>query len=326
MQKIQKTIEIVRSSTGRLSSMGQDSAEAIQAVLADKYSQVTITIVNNIADLEGIAARRPDLVFLGLKYIFDAKYSGREDSTKIWVSEYLDNKGIAYTGSNQFSHALEANKQLAKQQVHNAGFKTSPFHVIQLGDTFDVDTDLKFPLFVKPTNRGGGQGIDRNSVVHNNEELHSKVNSIANLLFADSLIEEFLPGREFSVAILRDETKALTAMPIELIAKPDSRGIRMLSNFVKSSNEEQVIAVLDAPLRARINDLAIGVFNALGARDYGRIDIRLDEDGVPHFLEANLIPSLISGYGSFPKACILNGGIEYKPMILSIAHAGMLRS
>jgi len=64
----------------------------------------------------------------------------------------------------------------------------------------------------------------------------------------------------------------------------------------------------------------------LGARDYGRIDIRLDATGTPHFLEANLIPSLISGYGSFPKACVMNIGLEYEPMIMRIANLGLSRN
>lgn len=75
-----------------------------------------------------------------------------------------------------------------------------------------------------------------------------------------------------------------------------------------------------------MSTLALASFHALGARDYGRIDIRLDSDGVANFLEANLIPSLISGYGSFPKACELNIGLEYEPMIISITELGLIRN
>ena len=143
---------------------------------------------------------------------------------------------------------------------------------------------------------------------------------------ADALVEEYLPGREFSVAILKDEdTTAFQVMPIELIAPADSYGARLLSGQVKMSNSEQVLQVIDEAIKSKVTKLALDAFYTLGARDYGRIDIRLDAEGVPHFLEANLIPSLISGYGSFPKACKLNIGLEYGPMILRIAQLGLSR-
>ena len=115
-------------------------------------------------------------------------------------------------------------------------------------------------------------------------------------------------------------------MPIELIAPLNDKDTRILSGKVKSSNTEQAIAVTDAAVKSVVSELALDVFTALGARDFGRIDIRMDDQGVPHFLEANLIPSLISGYGSFPKACLLNLGLDYEPMIMNIAQLGLARS
>jgi D-alanine-D-alanine ligase len=66
-------------------------------------------------------------------------------------------------------------------------------------------------------------------------------------------------------------------------------------------------------------------FVALGARDYGRIDIRMDSHGVPHFLEANLISSLLRDYGNFPKACLLNSNIDYENMIYRIIDLSLSR-
>ena len=73
-------------------------------------------------------------------------------------------------------------------------------------------------------------------------------------------------------------------------------------------------------------ELALHVFHALGARDYGRIDIRLDGAGVPHFLEANLMPSILKDYGNFPKACMLNETIGYEESILRIVDLAFERS
>lgn len=185
---------------------------------------------------------------------------------------------------------------------------------------------LTFPLFIKPTNRGGGLGINSDSVANNFYELEPKIQSIAANLESDSLVEEYLPGREFSVAILKYEaSEEFAVMPIELIAPPDERGLRFLSGKVKSSNSEQAVAIADEIIKSKVTALAIDVFEALGARDYGRIDIRFDKEGTPHFLEANLIPSLISGYGSFPKACLLNINLDHEQMILRIARLGLAR-
>jgi D-alanine-D-alanine ligase len=308
--------------------MSRRSAVAILATLSDHYAKVEIVIVNTVADLEVVAAHPPDLVFLGMKFVPDDRASVVGLDGKLWLTDYLDEHGIAYTGSCQTAHELELNKPLAKQRALEAGLATSKFYVIpphQLPDR--TNTSLTFPVFIKPANRGGGLGIDSNSVAFNIDELRAKVQSITQKLRSDALVEEYLPGREFSVAILRDEySPELRAMPVELIAQPDQRGIRMLSGRVKAANAEQVRPVTDQPIRARVTSLALKVFQVLGARDYGRIDIRLDSQGVPHFLEANLIPSLISGYGSFPKACELNQHLGYGPMIRRIARLGLERA
>ena len=70
----------------------------------------------------------------------------------------------------------------------------------------------------------------------------------------------------------------------------------------------------------------MAVFDALTARDFARIDIRIDKMGEPQFLEANLIPSLINGYGSFPKACVINLDLDYESMILSIVRLALDRA
>ncbi len=327
MVKINKHIEIVSSSDTTLSSLSQESRDAILATLSQYYTNVGITMVNTIADLRALVARQPDLVFLGMKFIPTSPHLGINDLEKIWLSTYLELHNITYTGSTQDAHELELNKPLSKLQIQNVGLPTSKFHVAkqhQLLETQDIT--LQYPVFIKPANRGGGLGIDSRSVAYDFASLHAKVQAITTDLGSDSLIEEYLPGREFSVAVLKNETDAgYAVMPIELVAEPDVHGARMLSGEVKSSNQEVVLEVTDPICRSQIIELALDVFHALGARDYGRIDIRMDSNNVPHFLEANLIPSLIKGYGSFPKACMLNQNLSYEPMILQIVNLAFSR-
>jgi D-alanine-D-alanine ligase len=328
MNKINKHIEIVRSTGKGLSSMSQESSDAILAVLDKHYARVGVSIVNTLSDLEALVARKPDLVFLGMKFVPQDHALGLADPNKIWITGYLDEHGISYTGSNQMAHELELNKPLAKQCVLDAGLNTSRFYVARQNQPQPRDSmPLLFPLFIKPTSRGGGLGVDGFSVANNFDELESKVLSLSTDLQSDSLVENYLPGREFSVAILKDEHSAeFLVMPLELIAPLGKQGTRLLSGQVKSSNAERVVEVTDEIIKAKVTTLAINVFHALGARDYGRIDIRMNKAGTPQFLEANLLPSLISGYGSFPKACVLTMGLDYEPMILGIVRLGLVRN
>ncbi|HSX35372.1 MAG TPA: hypothetical protein VLH84_00385 [Patescibacteria group bacterium] len=323
-EKIQKHIEIVRSSNKALSSMSQKSCDAIYALLKSHYATVGVSTVNDIADLGQLVAKRPDLVFMGIKYVH-----GPLPNTKVWISEYLEQHGIGHTGSPKGAIELEQNKPLAKQRVHDAGLTTSPFMVVKRGDTFDVAASaMQFPLFAKPADLGAGQGVDDNSIVHNQADLNSKIASLATDLGADALIEEFLSGREYSVAVLKEEASdSLMVMPLELVAGPNIHGQRILSYALKSAPlETPVFPVTDKRVRAALIELATNAFRALGARDYGRIDIRMSADGVPHFLEANLIPCLIRGSGNFPKACAMNQGMGYEAMILHIVRLGLARS
>jgi D-alanine-D-alanine ligase len=194
-------------------------------------------------------------------------------------------------------------------------------------DTPHNQTDLHYPLFVKPLDRGGGLGIDAQSVVYDEVQLQTKLQSLTNDYQADALVETYLPGREFSVAILKDELfNSYSTMPLELIAPLDEHGHRLLSDAVKTADTETFLPVETGVLKESIKRLALKVFHAIGAQDYGRIDIRLDAHGVPQFLEANLIPSLLDHYGNFPKACLLNEGLAYEPMLLQIVALGLKRA
>jgi len=328
MRKINQHIEIVASTVMGLSSMSQKSRLAALAVLSRHYTHVGITIVNNLSDLEALVANQPDLVFLGMKFIPSDAELGRQDPDRIWLSDYLDQRGIAYTGSGQAAHELELDKSLAKQRMVEAGLDTSPFIVARQHHPLSLnEVTLTFPVFIKPTDRGGGAGVDSASLATNFKELQAKVSWISSKLQADSLIEQYLPGREFSVAIIKDEfTDEYIAMPLELVAPADQNGARFLSAKIKSSDLETFKTITNGAIKTKVTELAMSAFHALGARDYGRIDVRLDESGTVHFLEANLIPSIIKDYGNFPKACMLNLQMNYETMLIRIVNLALARS
>ena len=128
--------------------------------------------------------------------------------------------------------------------------------------------------------------------------------------------------QEYSVGIFEDSIDGtLRAMPIEIIVKENKDGHRILDYNVKKNDEEKVIPVTDIKIFKKLSKLAKDSFKALGGKSLGRIDIRMDHRGIPHFMEANLMPGLRKGY--FYRSCVLNLDMSYEDMIFSIANTGL---
>lgn len=326
MMKINKHIEIVRTEITHYSSMGSKSCKKIHKTLSKHYQQVGVTTVNNLTDLELLVNKRPDLVFLGLKRLPRVESMGNAVSDDVWISEYLDDAGISYTGSDRFATELEFDKALAKELVDKAGLPTANFFTSIPGQYISAQhIPLSFPLFIKPLNAGGGKGINDDSVVRDFLGFQQKIQAIYTSFGCASLVEQYLQGREFSVAILENTyDDKLALMPIEIITQKNARGDRILSSQVKIEDNELVVAVDDESIRTEISRLATEVYRLLGARDLGRIDIRMDSNRKAHFLEANLMPGPGTRY--FAGACHINQGMDYETMILRIVELGLARS
>jgi len=318
-------IEIVTSNNPRLNDLPEDARRTILTVLRKHYTKVSVTIVDDFPDLEKLVAKRPDLVVLGMGLVPLDSSKSYDASPKVWLSTYLEEHNIAHTGSDIDALILQRNKNDAKQEMLNAGLRTAPYFAVEMHQPVPQH-NLTFPLFVKPTNRGDGKGIDEKSLVYSAPELNAKVLSIHKDCGSDALVEEYLPGREFSVAVLQQiDSTNLLAMPIEITTPVDKKGNSFLSEAVKKADLEEASVVDDPTLKKALNELAVGAFTVLGARDYGRIDLRLDNSGFPNFIEANLMPGL-SDHGYLSRCFRLNESLSYEDMILSIVNLGLRRA
>jgi D-alanine-D-alanine ligase len=324
MKIINKHIEIVSSSNKRLSSMSEKSYIMIKQSLSKYYKNVGITLVDDLEDLEKLVLMMPDLVFLGVKRI--PRTPTKSDSNPyIWVSEYLEKSGIPYTGSGVDATILEQDKNRAKDIIKKAGLKTSPYFVTYTKQhTSESQIPLKFPLFIKPPNLSGGMGVNDASVVHNFKQYKSKIKSLENDFGSESLVEEYLTGREFTVAILQSSTDlSLQTSSLEILPTANKQGDYIIGSDMKSSSiETPVNGVEKGEMNDAITNLASNAFKAIGASGYGRVDIRLNSKGEPHFMEINLIPSTINGSGNFQKAIEKNLGLKYDDMLLHIVNLG----
>lgn len=322
-RKIEKTIEIITVPKPADATKNQKNVgivldeERIQEILAKHYETVTITEINSHGDLEKLATRNPDLVFSGVKYF---EFFGKT----LWLNDYLDICGIPYIASGKIALDRESDKGRAKAIMQQAGITTARFFTTSPGEHPTEDSiPVSFPLFIKPVTGGDSRGVDANSVVTDLKGFLAKVAEIQNLQKSRSLVETYLAGEEYSVGIFEDiATGILTAMPIQIIVEENRNGNRILDFDIKRNDAERVIAVTDPAVHMQLSDLAKAAFKALNGKSFGRIDIMMSEGGVPHFIEANLMPGLRKGY--FYRGCSLNLDMSYEQMILKIAANGLI--
>ena len=290
--------------------------EKILKILSKRYKNVSITTINSKEDLEKLAIRKPDLVFSGVKYF---NFNNRN----VWLNDYLEMYDIPYIASNREALGNESNKSKAKKIMRQAKIKTADFFITTPGKhQTELSIPIKFPLFIKPVVGGDSRGIDANSIVYDFLSFKAKVLDIKLKHNLSSLVETYLPGKEYSVGIFEDNTNgSIRAMPIEIIVKKNVDGHSILDFDVKKNDEEKVIPVTDVNIFNKLSTLAKDSFKALDGKSLGRIDIKMDHLGVPHFIEANLMPGLRRGY--MYRGCLFNLNMNYEEMILFIAKNGL---
>ena len=320
--KINKSIEIVIVHNPGEKNFHQDNVgiileeNKILKILSKRYTDVSITKIDNKKDLDRLLKRKPDLVFSGVKYFnFNDK--------KIWLNDCLEAYDIPYIASSRTALDNESDKNLAKKIVLKAKIKTADFFVTEPDQhQHESSIPISFPLFIKPVKGGDSRGIDSNSIAYNFSSFKKKVLEIKTKHNLSSLVETYLPGKEYSVGIFQDSINGtLRAMPIEIIIKKNINGHCILDFDVKKDDEEKVIAVTNKKILKKLSKLAKKAFKALGGKSLGRIDIKMNHQGVPHFMEANLMPGLRKGY--FYRSCLLNLDMNYDDMILNIANTGL---
>ena len=320
--KINKSIEIVVVHNPGEKNFHQDNVgiileeNKVLKILSKRYADVLITKINTKKDLDRLLKRKPDLVFSGVKYF-------NFNNEKVWLNDCLEAYDIPYIASSKAALDNESDKNIAKKLMLKAKIKTADFFVTNQDEHENVSSiPLPFPLFIKPLKGGDSRGIDSNSVAYNFSSFKKKVLEIRTKHNLSSLVETYLPGKEYSVGIFQDSIKGtLRAMPIEIVVKKNINGQRILDFDVKKNDEEKVIAVTDVKIFKKLSKLAKEAFKALGGKSLGRIDIKMNDQGVPHFMEANLMPGLRKGY--FYRSCLLNLDMNYDDMIFNIANTGL---
>lgn len=271
--------------------------------------------------VEELLERPPDLVFN------IAEGSGTR-SREAHVPAVCEMLGVPFTGSDPLTLAATLDKAVAKRLVASAGIATPRFAVFESAADFGKFGSLGFPCIAKPLREGSSIGIRRTSRVDDADALKDEIERLLADYEEPVLVEEFLPGAEFTVGILGEgeSARALGVMEIEPV------GVAV-EDFVYSlevkRNFQREVAYHVPPRRSAslvhaIEELALASARALGCRDLSRIDVRLDADGVPYFLEANPLPGLAPGTGDVVILSEL-AGIPYVELIDRVVRTALAR-
>jgi len=255
------------------------------------------------------------------------------------IASMLELLNIPYTGSGPLTLATCINKVRVKEILMHHGILTPNYQVFYSRNK-KLDPELKFPLIVKPVCMDNSIGITKDSVVHDEEELRSKVGFILRTYDQPALVEEFIDGREITVGIVGNGRSA-TVLPLsEVLYNKWPENLDKIYSYEakwqKDTDSWQGLSI-DCPAdlpkyqEYRIKRTALQVYDILGCKDYGRIDFRLSKEGVPYVLEMNPNPGISPVVTSdeqpdFMPYAAIKSGMTYDDLILKIFEEALDRN
>ncbi len=234
-------------------------------------------------------------------------------SREAQVPALLEAFDIPYVFSDPLTLALTLDKAMTKHVVRDAGVPTADFAVI----TTEADIakiTLGFPLFLKPVAEGSGKGVNARSKVDDKEQLESVARHLLKQYRQPALVEEFLPGREFTVGITGTGLEAKVLGVLEIVPLPKFIGHGYGYENKETWEDKLKIVRAEGPEAQAAGQVALAAWRVLRCRDGGRADIRLDKNGLPCFIEVNPLAGIRPGYSDL---CFIANfeGLSYQQLI-----------
>ncbi len=216
-------------------------------------------------------------------------------SREAQVPALLEAYDIPYVFSDPLTLALCLDKAMTKRVLRDAAVPTAAFALVER-ETDIAKVSMDFPLFLKPVSEGSGKGVDARSRVANRDEMESVARDLLARFRQPVLVEEFLPGREFTVGITGTGDTASVLGVIEIVPTGKYVGHGYgLENKSDWEGKLDIVPVDDAEARAAAA-VALAAWKVLRCRDGGRADVRLDRHGSPRFIEVNPLAGIRPGY------------------------------
>jgi D-alanine-D-alanine ligase len=302
-----------------------DTIQAVVGALSERHEVIPVDAADHA--YETLRDCRPDIVF---NMAEGSSGPCREGHIPAML-EYLN---LPYTASDPLTLNICLDKARAKEILAYHGLPTARFKVVSLKN-FSFNS-LHYPLVVKPLYEGSSIGIRNDSLVRTRQEMKERVSWLLDSYREPALVEEYLPGREFTVAILGngDQARALPIVEIKFDSLPP--GVNPIYSFEAKwiwDDCSHPLEIFECPARLRpelkheIERICLQAYRILRCRDWCRIDVRLDAMERPHIIELNPLPGILprpENNSCFPKAARA-AGMSYNQLINSVLDAAIQR-
>jgi D-alanine-D-alanine ligase len=277
---------------------------------------------------QNLALARPDLVF----NMAEGLHGQSREALVPAICEYL---AVPYTGSDPLTLALSLHKGRTKETLAYRGVPTAPFICVDALAGLERMA-LPFPVFVKPIAEGSGKGVFTTNLCATPQALHERVGFLLERYAEPVLIETYLPGPEFTVAILGNGVEAYCLPVVGFDFSTLPQGAAPVYGYEAKwvwDRPEAPLAIFQCPapvpaaLYREVERTALDAYHALGCRDWCRVDLRVDRFGVPNILELNPLPGVIPDpamNSCFPKAARA-AGFAYDELIQEVVRIAWRR-
>ena len=301
--------------------------EALRDALCTNGKTAQIAFVESMDDFtRAIENNSFDIIWSALYHISDkADIIGLSVADDAWLADRFDARGLPYIGPNALTMKQLINKTETHSILHAAGVAVPGHHQVDRGGDLP---DMPFPAFVKPSCESRSVGITDQSVVENRQQLADRIAFIHHEYDQPALVEEYLPGQEYTVLMLGNGDRqeflpGIVTIDGEYgkypILRADMRGV----GITKIRRPETLIDESIALCRQAVNTL-----NCL---DHVRVDMRVDGNGGLRIIEVNGIPGLKPLKSWSPQMYTLYHGSpqgpdhDYREMVNLIVDSAMER-
>jgi D-alanine-D-alanine ligase len=299
-----------------------DDMETIDAIknAIEKAGHDVVLIEADENAYENLKRMRPDIVFN-----IAEGYGG--PARESYIPAVLELLNIPYTASDPTTIGICHDKSRCKEILSYYNIPTPGFFITET--SVNGYPKVKFPGFVKPLHEGSSKGIYNSSLVNNKKELNREILRIRKNYGQPALVEDFIDGREFTVAVLGngDKTQVLPIVEINLTCVPDGFN-EIYSYEVKwffdtRENKLDIFtcpAKLNAELQLKIEQMVLNAYKVLRIRDWARFDVRCDRKETPYIIEVNPLPGILPNpddNSCFPKAA-REIGLDYDELIQTV--------
>ncbi len=306
-----------------------DDAETVDAIAA-----ALTTGGCTVTPIEADEDAYHQLQQLNPHIVFNIAEGLRGESRESHVPTMLEMLGIPYTGSGPLTLAIALNKGMTHRLLSASGVPCPAFQVFPTADA-KTAVSLRFPAIVKPLAEGSSKGVRDSSLVRDEPSLRRQVAWVIATYQQPAIVEEFLPGREFTVGLLGNaEPTTLPIVEILFDRLPDGANplYSYEAKWVWDVPEQpvdlfQCPAALPKALESAVQQVAVAAFKALHCRDVCRIDIRLDATQKPRIIDVNPLPGLIpnpDAHSCLPEAARA-AGYTYDQLICTILGHALAR-